>query len=100
MAKRRNLAFYKPDKSKWTLEEFKNILKYTGAIPSLGGYTTEEAIKKYVADMTKDYIYDNGQITSDFMHSWAEQRISKCTKVNYNELFNQPKLKIYKIKGK
>lgn len=85
--KRRKLAFYKKDKSEWTLEEFNNIMQYVGDDTT----KIDDWIYYYdEKDKNMPYIFDNGD-SELFMHFWLNQEndpnFKNCTKIAYEDVF-------------
>ncbi len=87
---KRGLAFYKNNNSKWTINEYRNILKYTGDTEYSQLSTQKKSLNKNFTN--NKYIYDD---MSDefFMYPWSnpkteEKDTEDLTRISYESIFS------------
>ena len=81
-AVKRAYAVYKEDGTDWTVEEYKNVLLWSGDFKKVG-----ELDNIVLGDFHpyEKYIYDD-ESEGNFMNTWSDQSVDKLTKIEYKEI--------------
>lgn len=89
----RNIAVYKRDGSEWTQQEAQKVITYLDP--------TAVTIKPHIEDLEYKWIFDDGD-KDEYSYPWSDQEddtnFANCLQIAYEDLFSEPKLKIYKVK--